>query len=60
MPMQNLFYTRSAYCFTHFATADSVFFGIITQVIPCTLLTDNDECIRVYYGERRTVVLLQI
>ena len=28
------------------------------EFISCSMLTDNDECIRVYYGEGRTLVLL--
>ena len=30
------------------------------KTIPCGMMTYNDECIRVYYGERRTGVLLQV
>ena len=30
----------------------------LLQIIPCSVLTDNDECIRIYYGEERTLVLL--
>ena len=28
------------------------------EIIPFSVLTDNDECIRIYYGEERTLVLL--
>ena len=32
----------------------------LMKTIPCGMMTYNDECIRVYYGERRTGVLLQV
>ena len=30
----------------------------LLEIIPCSVLTDNDECIRIYYGEEQTLVLL--
>ena len=38
----------------------SVFESLKFYCISCSMLTDNDEYIWIYYGEGRTVVLLQV
>ena len=46
--------------FTHYTTENSARTAFyLLEIIPCSVLTDNDECIRIYYGKERTLVLLQ-
>ena len=33
-------------------------YSYLSEIISCSVLTDNDECIRVYYGKGRMFVLL--
>ena len=33
-------------------------YSYLSAITSCRMLTDNNECIRVYYGEGRTLVLL--
>ena len=57
MPMHNIYVSYiSLYPLHHGGLCKD--YSYSPEIISCSMLTDNDECNRVYYGEAWTLVLL--